>query len=116
MYSVNVRDHFMIAHSLRGEAFGPAQNLHGATYVVDATFRRVESRRGRNGGRHRSRQPSSSERSWRSSTTAIWTRNRHSPARTPRPRCWRGRSSIVSFAPFTPASWATQPVVCPHSA
>ena len=42
MYSVNVRDHFMIAHSFHGEAFGPAQNLHGATYVVDATFRRVE--------------------------------------------------------------------------
>ena len=42
MYSVNVRDHFMIAHSFRGEAFGPAQNLHGATYVVDATFRRVD--------------------------------------------------------------------------
>ena len=42
MYSVNVRDHFMIAHSFRGAAFGPAQHLHGATYVVDATFRRVE--------------------------------------------------------------------------
>ena len=42
MYSVTVRDHFMIAHSFRGEAFGPAQNLHGATYVVDATFRRPE--------------------------------------------------------------------------
>jgi 6-pyruvoyl-tetrahydropterin synthase len=42
VYSVNVRDHFMIAHSLRGAAFGPAQNLHGATFVVDATFRRVE--------------------------------------------------------------------------
>lgn len=40
MYSVNVRDHFMIAHSFRGEAFGPAQRLHGATYVVDASFRR----------------------------------------------------------------------------
>ena len=40
MYSLNVRDHFMIAHSLRGPVFGPAQNLHGATYVVDATFRR----------------------------------------------------------------------------
>ena len=40
MYSLNVRDHFMIAHSFRGEAFGPAQRLHGATYVVDATFRR----------------------------------------------------------------------------
>lgn len=40
MYSVTVRDHFMIAHSLRGEAFGPAQGLHGATYVVDVTLRR----------------------------------------------------------------------------
>lgn len=40
MYSVTVRDHFMIAHSFRGEMFGPAQRLHGATYVVDATFRR----------------------------------------------------------------------------
>ena len=40
MYSVTVRDHMMVAHSLRGEAFGPAQRLHGATYVVDATFRR----------------------------------------------------------------------------
>ena len=42
MYSVTVRDHMMIAHSLRGEAFGPAQRLHGATYLVDATFRRDE--------------------------------------------------------------------------
>ena len=40
MFSVTVRDHVMIAHSLRGEVFGPAQQLHGATYVVDATFRR----------------------------------------------------------------------------
>ncbi len=40
MFSVTVRDHFMIAHSFRGEAFGPAQRLHGATYVVDAEFRR----------------------------------------------------------------------------
>ena len=39
MFSVTVRDHMMIAHSLRGEVFGPAQRLHGATYVVDATFR-----------------------------------------------------------------------------
>jgi len=39
---VTVRDHMMIAHSLRGEVFGPAQRLHGATYVVDATFRRAE--------------------------------------------------------------------------
>ena len=42
MYSLNVRDHFMIAHSFTGEVFGPAQRLHGATYVVDATFRRAE--------------------------------------------------------------------------
>lgn len=40
MYSLTVRDHFMIAHSFRGERFGPAQRLHGATYVVDATFSR----------------------------------------------------------------------------
>ena len=42
MFTVTVRDHLMIAHSLRGEAFGPAQRLHGATYVVDATLRRAE--------------------------------------------------------------------------
>ena len=41
MFSVTVRDHMMVAHSLRGEVFGPAQRLHGATYVVDATFRRA---------------------------------------------------------------------------
>ena len=40
MYTVTVRDHMMIAHSLRGEVFGPAQRLHGATYVVDVEFRR----------------------------------------------------------------------------
>ncbi len=39
MFSVTIRDHMMIAHSLRGDVFGPAQRLHGATYVVDATFR-----------------------------------------------------------------------------
>ena len=41
MYGVTVRDHMMIAHSFTGEVFGPAQRLHGATYVVDATFRRA---------------------------------------------------------------------------
>lgn len=40
MYTVCVRDHIMIAHSFRGEVFGPAQHLHGATYVVDVEFRR----------------------------------------------------------------------------
>lgn len=42
MFSVTVRDHMLVAHSLRGETFGPARRLHGATYVVDATFRRAE--------------------------------------------------------------------------
>ena len=42
MYSVQVRDHVMIAHSLRGEVFGPAQRLHGATYVVDVELRCTE--------------------------------------------------------------------------
>jgi 6-pyruvoyl-tetrahydropterin synthase len=40
VFSVTVRDHMMVAHSLRGDVFGPAQRLHGVTYVVDATFRR----------------------------------------------------------------------------
>ena len=55
MFSVTVRDHMMIAHSLRGAVFGPAQRLHGATYVVDATFRRAGARRGRHRRRHRPR-------------------------------------------------------------
>jgi 6-pyruvoyltetrahydropterin/6-carboxytetrahydropterin synthase len=41
MYTVTVRDHMMIAHSFKGEVFGPAQRLHGATYVVDAEFKRT---------------------------------------------------------------------------
>jgi 6-pyruvoyl-tetrahydropterin synthase len=42
VFSVTVRDHMMVAHSFRGEVFGPAQRLHGATFVVDATFRRPD--------------------------------------------------------------------------
>src|SRR3954462_7546492 len=42
MYAVTVRDHVMVAHSLPRPVFGPAQALHGATYVVEATFRRRE--------------------------------------------------------------------------
>lgn len=42
MYAVTVRDHVMVAHSLPRPVFGPAQGLHGATYVVEATFRRRE--------------------------------------------------------------------------
>ena len=57
MYSLTVRDHFMIAHSFRGEVFGPAQRLHGATYVVDVTFNRPELDGDGGSGRHRPRQP-----------------------------------------------------------
>ena len=42
MFSLTVRDHVMVAHSFRGEVFGPAQALHGATFIVDATFQRPE--------------------------------------------------------------------------
>jgi 6-pyruvoyl-tetrahydropterin synthase len=42
LFSVTVRDHIMVAHSFSGEVFGPAQKLHGATFVVDATFRRPD--------------------------------------------------------------------------
>jgi len=42
MYALTVRDHFMIAHSFQGDTFGPAQALHGATYVVDVEFRRAD--------------------------------------------------------------------------
>ncbi|MFD0803980.1 6-carboxytetrahydropterin synthase, partial [Streptomonospora algeriensis] len=42
MFRVTVRDHFMVAHSFRGDVFGPAQGLHGATYTVDASFHRSE--------------------------------------------------------------------------
>jgi 6-pyruvoyl-tetrahydropterin synthase len=42
VFSLTVRDHFMVAHSFRGEVFGPAQQVHGATFIVDATFRRPE--------------------------------------------------------------------------
>jgi 6-pyruvoyl-tetrahydropterin synthase len=42
LFSITVRDHIMVAHSFRGEVFGPAQRLHGATFLVDATFRREQ--------------------------------------------------------------------------
>lgn len=42
MFTVGVRDHIMIAHSFRGEVFGPAQRMHGATYVIDVELRRAE--------------------------------------------------------------------------
>ena len=55
MFEVTVRDHMMVAHSLRGEVFGPARALHGATYVVDAAFARDDARRRRHRPRHRPR-------------------------------------------------------------
>ena len=42
MFTITVRDHLMVAHSFTGEVFGPAQRLHGATFVVDASFRRPD--------------------------------------------------------------------------
>ena len=42
MYTVEIRDHVMVAHSIKGEVFGPAQQLHGATYVIDVSFMRPE--------------------------------------------------------------------------
>ena len=42
MFSVTVRDHIMVAHSFTGDVFGPAQRLHGATFVVDASFKRTD--------------------------------------------------------------------------
>jgi 6-pyruvoyl-tetrahydropterin synthase len=42
VFSITVRGHIMVAHSFQGEVFGPAQRLHGATFLVDATFRRAE--------------------------------------------------------------------------
>ena len=57
VFSVTVRDHMMVAHSFRGEVFGPAQRLHGATFVVDATFRGADARRRRHRRRHRPGRP-----------------------------------------------------------
>jgi hypothetical protein len=105
MYSLNVRDHFMIAHSFDGEVFGPAQRLHGATYVVDATFRRADLDGdglvvdiGRAGEQLRA--------FWRRSTTATWTTSPRSPGRTRPPSSWRGRSSSGSCGRCARASWA----------
>ena len=53
MFTVEVRDHIMIAHSFRGEVFGPAQALHGATFVIDAAIMAKELDRQRHRGRHR---------------------------------------------------------------
>ena len=65
MYTVTVRDHIMIAHSLKGSVFGPAQQLHGATYVVDAEFRRHRSGCERHRGGHRPRHHGAARRAGR---------------------------------------------------
>ena len=86
MFAVEVRDHIMIAHSLPAEVFGPAQGLHGATFVVDAAFFAEEidahgivvdiglATRG------------AAARRWRRCATATSTRCRSSPGASPRPR------------------------------
>ena len=96
VFSVTVRDHMMVAHSFRGEVFGPAQRLHGATFVVDATFRRAEldadgvvvdiglaTAELHDGARC-------------SSPTATSTTSRPSPGRTRPRRSWRGSSPTAS--------------------
>ena len=98
MFGVTVRDHVMIAHSFDGEVFGPAQRLHGATYVVDATFRGpdlgpdgilVDIGRAADGA---------ARACWPRSTTATSTTRTSSRAPTPRPRRWPGGS---------PTGWPT---------
>ena len=79
VFSVTVRDHMMVAHSLRGEVFGPAQRLHGATFVVDATFRRSSARRRRDRRRHRAGGRGAARRASARCPTATSTRTRRSP-------------------------------------
>ena len=88
MFSVTVRDHMMIAHSFRGEVFGPAQRLHGATFVVDATFRGADARRRRHRGRHRPRRRGAARRARRADLPQPRRRAGVRRARTPPPRCW----------------------------
>ena len=83
----------MIAHSLKGEVFGPAQKLHGATYVVDAGSSAPAWTPTASSSTSASPPPRCTM-CWRGSTTGTWTRSRRSPAATPPPRCWRASSSI----------------------
>ena len=89
VFRVTVRDHVMVAHSFRGEVFGPAQALHGATFVVDATFRRVELDADNivvdiGLATERARQGAGA-----TSTTATSTSTPTSRASTPPPSSWR---------------------------
>ena len=114
MFSVTVRDHMMIAHSFRGEVFGPAQRLHGATYVVDATFRRqaldaddivVDI-----GRAAEELHAVVGELSYRNLDDEA-----ASPASTPRPRRWPGWSPTGWRSGCTPAHSATARASCPAS-
>ena len=115
MYSLNVRDHFMIAHSFHGEVFGPAQKLHGVTYVVDATFRRPEL-----DADGLVVDIGLASKQLRAVLTDLNYRNLDeepvSPGRTPQQSSWPGRSSTASPTPFARAGWATGPVVWRRSA
>ena len=80
MFAVEVRDHIMIAHSLPAPVFGPAQGVHGATFVVDAAFFAEELDAARHRRRHRHRHRACSPRRWRRCATATSTRCPPSPA------------------------------------
>ena len=88
VFSVTVRDHMMIAHSLRGEVFGPAQRLHGATYVVDATVRAAGPRRRRARRRHRPGGPGAAAVRRRAELPQPRRRPVARRASTPRPNGW----------------------------
>ena len=106
MFSVTVRDHMLVAHSLSGEVFGPAQRLHGATYIVDATFRRVDLDAddivldiGRAGEELRAVMAELTYRNLDEETP--------SPESIPQPRYWPASSQTDSLTGCTPAAWAT---------
>ena len=85
VFSITVRDHLMVAHSFRGEVFGPAQRLHGATFVVDATFRRPDLDADNIVVDIGLATEELGTRRWPTSTTATSTTSPPSPGPTPRP-------------------------------
>ena len=89
MYTVSVRDHIMIAHSFTGAVFGPAQRLHGATYVVDVEFRGGNSTPTASWSTSAARSTRST-RSSAPSTSRTWTKCRRSRGGTRRPSSSRG--------------------------
>ena len=108
MFRVTVRDHIMVAHSFKGEVFGPAQRLHGATFVVDLELARRELDANGivvdigllgellKGGAGAAQLPQP-----RRAAGA-------SPAATARPRCWRGRSASACATGSPPARSARE--------